>query len=73
MRTYDSHQPYFRGVAMALILFGAVLFAVGLSQWVLNLWWVSTYFMPSVKVMAGAVIMALGYIHLELELIRIRK
>lgn len=61
----------FFGVAMVMILIGAVLFAVGAVAWFLNCYTNTTIVsIPSLKVMGGLVVIALGYIILELELIR---
>lgn len=61
----------FVGVAITFILIGAALFAFGLVSWLVNALGATTVVaMPSVKIMGGVVIMALGYIQLELGLIR---
>ena len=70
---FDPHQPYFRGVAMALIILGAALFALGGVEWTYNWYAAGTFTAPLFKVIGGLVVIALGYIHLELELIRIQK
>jgi len=61
----------FFGVAIIMILIGAALFAIGVVAWIANNYTNSTIIsIPSLKVMGGLVTMALGYIILELELIR---
>lgn len=66
----DKRLP-FRGVALALIVLGAGIFAFGLVAWKLSMFWhVASISAPFEKAMGGAIIMALGYIVLELELIR---
>lgn len=62
----------FFGVALAIILFGAAVMAFGVVGWLGNTyeWWDKTVAFPSLKIIGGACIIALGYIHLELELIR---
>lgn len=71
-KKFDAHQPYFYGVAIAAILFGAAILSVGLAQWATNTWGNTAFFAPSLKVMGGAFITLLGYINLELELLRIK-
>ena len=68
----DKHKPYFRGVAMAIILCGVFLLAVGIVEMSLNLWRSSSYSQPFFKIVGGFIVLALGYIHLELEEIRIK-
>lgn len=70
-RTRD-HTPYFQGVAIALILAGASIFAIGSLQWLLNFFADYGFASPSFKIIGGLVVTALGYIHLELELQRIK-
>lgn len=68
---HGTAEISFFGVALFLILLGAGVFAVGLIGWLLNaLRDDQSVFMPSLKIMGGAIIMALGYIHLELEMLR---
>jgi hypothetical protein len=67
----DPSKASFYGVALALIILGAAVFALGLVGWLCNYYSESTVLsIPSVKVMGGAIITALGYILLELEMIR---
>ena len=59
------------GVAMAFILLGAILFTVGIVAWIVNCYAQNAVISsPSIKGMGGLVILALGYILLELEMIR---
>jgi hypothetical protein len=59
------------GVAVTFILIGAALFAFGLVSWLINsASGLTVVFEPSGKVMGGLIVMALGYIQLELGLIR---
>lgn len=60
----------FYSVALFIILAGAVLLAVGVMQLVGQMFWQWRYGWPMAKIMAGLIIIALGYIVLELELIR---
>ena len=59
------------GVAITFIVIGAAIFAFGLVSWLINMSsGQEVVFVPSMKVIAGLVVMALGYIQLELGLIR---
>lgn len=58
-------------VAMTVIFMGAAVFAFGISGWLIN--WTNNEVIvaiPSMKVLGGIVIMSLGYIQLELGLLR---
>ena len=68
--TKRPEDASFMGVAMALIILGAGIFALGVVCWILNLGWDYSFVSPSTKVMGGAIIGALGYVVLELELLR---
>lgn len=61
----------FIAVALCVIFVGAAIFAFGISGWLIN----STQqevvvAIPSMKIIGGMVIMSLGYIQLELGLLR---
>jgi uncharacterized membrane protein YidH (DUF202 family) len=61
----------FYGVAMGLIILGAIIFVYGLVAWLFNIFSTDAgFYFPSFKVIGGATILALGYIQLELELLR---
>lgn len=61
----------FVGVAMSFILVGAAIFAFGLIGWLVNsMVEENINALPSLKVIGGLVVMALGYIQLELGLLR---
>lgn len=61
----------FFGVAMAIILAGAILFSIGLVAWILNSYSNSAVVTnPSIKAMGGLMIIGIGYIILILEEIR---
>jgi hypothetical protein len=71
-RKFDNHKPYFRGVALATLLVGAVLAALGAAELILNLWGNGTFTSPIFKIIGGLAVMSLGYIHLELEMMRVK-
>lgn len=61
----------FIAVALTMILIGAAIFAFGLVGWLINVSQQEVVMVfPSVKVIGGLVVMSLGYIQLELGLIR---
>ncbi len=61
----------FKSVGLATILVGAALVSFGLVTWLWNYFSAETVFaFPSVKFIGGLITCALGYIILELELIR---
>ena len=68
----NKHKTYFKGVALATILCGAVILALGLVEWGMNYWGSSSFSEPVLKVIGGLVVLSLGYIHLELELLRVK-
>lgn len=69
---FDMHKPYFRGVALGMILAGAAVIALGIVELAANLYYDTAFFIPSLKLTGGLIVTALGYILLELELIRIK-
>lgn len=69
---FDSKKPYFQGVAIATLLAGAVILSLGIVELGFNLWGNTDYTAPFFKVVGGLVVISLGYIHLELEMIRIK-
>lgn len=71
-RKFDSHKPYFRGVAVATLLAGAMVVALGAAELVLNLGWNYDFTSPMFKIIGGLMVMSLGYIHLELEMMRVK-
>lgn len=60
----------FYGVAGFIILMGAAGVAVGGVQWLMNYYGEFGFTWPMVKIFGGMVVLALGYIVLELELMR---
>ena len=68
---HKREDKSFVAVALTFILIGAGIFAYGIVGWLMN---VASQDMlvvfPSIKVMGGLVIMCLGYIQLELGLLR---
>lgn len=68
-RDYDKIS--FRGVGLAMILFGAIVCAIGLASWLITaLGFGTTLAFPFFKAMGGVVILGIGYLILELELLR---
>ncbi len=67
-----DHQKSFYSVAMALIITGIIILGLGLAGWVMNYFSFDFCYLtiPSLKVMGGLVILSLGYIILELDLLR---
>lgn len=68
-RKREDHS--YVAVAMMFIIAGAFIFAFGTFSYLVNMF-ASLNFIafPSVKIMGGLIIMALGYIQLELGLLR---
>lgn len=61
----------FVAVALCVIFFGAAIFAFGASGWLINFAQNDVVVaIPSMKVIGGLIIMSLGYIQLELGLLR---
>lgn len=67
---FEKGKTYFLGVAIAIILSGAALVAVGLVEWILQYGWNHHFGDPMAKVYSGLIILSLGYVVLELEMIR---
>lgn len=66
-----SNACSFYDVALFLIIVGIIIFTYGLVGWVFNTLGNSCHFVqPSTKIIGGMIILGLGYIHLELELLR---
>ena len=61
----------FMAVAMAMIVIGVVIFVFGALGWWINVSADQTLVaFPSIKVIGGLIVMSLGYIQLELGLLR---
>jgi hypothetical protein len=71
-KNFDNHKPYFRGVAIATLLCGAVIIALGVVELAMNILGSSDYTAPLFKIIGGLAVTSLGYIHLELEMLRIK-
>lgn len=72
-KKFDSKKPYFWSVAIATLLSGAAILALGLVELGFNLWRDGNFSSPMSKVIGGLAVLSLGYIHLELELMRVGK
>lgn len=68
---HKREDKSFVAVAMTMILIGAAIVAFGLVGWLVNVSAASVVVVfPSMKVIGGFIIIALGYIQLELGLLR---
>lgn len=66
-----NEDKSFVAVALVFILLGAAIFAFGAVSWMINTMQQQTIVaIPSVKVIGGLLVMSLGYIQLELGLLR---
>ncbi len=65
-----SKDDSFVEVGATVILFGAFVLAVGLVQWVFDYIGLYSFGYPVIKILGGAVVLTLGYILLEIDLIR---
>lgn len=71
---HRNQDKSFYGVSIGMILVGTVIFVFGALGWWVNLSADDVVIaFPSFKVIGGLVIMALGYIQLELGLLRLHK
>ncbi len=67
----ERQSKSFMGVAMMFILVGIVIFVFGGLGWLINSSQQLTIMNePSAKIIGGLIIMALGYIQLEIGLLR---
>lgn len=66
----DPEKIGFFGVSILLILAGIIIFSFGTVMWLFNYFGDSTFSIPSSKIMGGLIILALGYVVLELEFLR---
>ena len=71
-KNFDTSKAYFQGVAMAFIVIGATLVASGGVACLVNLSGSDYFSNPAMVLIGGLIVMALGYIHLELEMIRVQ-
>ncbi|MBI4947963.1 hypothetical protein HY844_00155 [Candidatus Berkelbacteria bacterium] len=66
-----NEDKSFVAVALVFILLGAAIFAFGAVSWMINTMQQQTIVaIPSIKVIGGLLVMCLGYIQLELGLLR---
>ncbi len=70
---FEADKAYFYPVALGFILIGATIFALGGVEWLFNYFGDYSFHNPLAKFIAGIVVMGIGYIHLELEMIRTKK
>lgn len=69
----DAKKRGFMGVAITTLLAGATIIALGLVELGFNLWDKGTFASPMSKIIGGLIVLSLGYIHLELEIMRLAK
>lgn len=68
---HKREDKSFVAVAMTMIMIGAAIVAFGLVGWLVNVSNSEVVIVfPSVKIIGGFIIVALGYIQLELGLLR---
>jgi hypothetical protein len=68
--TKNSKMP-FRGVAMGLIVFGVIILSVALACWFVSIYSGYSFInAPFEKLIGGTIIAGIGYVVLELELLR---
>ena len=68
----DYNKISFMGVGMAFILFGAIVFAFAITAWFLQFFGysITNCAFPFFKAIGSAAIIGLGYVILEIELLR---
>ena len=68
---HRREEKSFVGVALLMILLGAAIFAYGAVGWLVNVTEQELIIAtPSQKIIGGLVVISLGYIQLELSLLR---
>ena len=68
-RDYDKIS--FRGVGLALIIFGVLICGAALAAWLLRYFgYENVCALPFFKVIGGVIIIGIGYLVLEVELLR---
>lgn len=73
MNHNERQNRSFLGVSIMFILLGAGIFSYGAVAWFYNYFTeTNLVYLPSSKIIGGLVVIALGYIIFELELIRKR-
>jgi len=69
----ERQNRSFLGVSIFFILLGVSIFSFGSVAWIFNYLSETNFvFFPSFKVVGGLILVALGYVIFELELIRKR-
>ena len=68
----DYNKISFHGVGLAFILFGGIVFAFAFAAWFLQFYGYTTSVcaFPFFKAIGSALVIGLGYVVLELELLR---
>lgn len=71
MFSKKGSEHSFYGVAMLVIVLGVIIFTYGAAAWLFNVFSIdSGFYFPSFKVVGGLIVLTLGYIMLELEMLR---
>lgn len=66
----DSKMP-FRGVALGFIIFGVVILSIAMASWFISVYTAFSFInAPFEKLIGGVIITGIGYVILELELMR---
>lgn len=71
-KNFDPHKSYFHGVALSIIIIGASIATIGTVEWISNMANDSGFSSPALKVIGGLIILALGYVQIEIELLRLQ-
>lgn len=68
---HRREERSFLGVALMMIMFGAAIFAYGVVGWLTNVSQQEIIIAtPAQKIIGGLIVISLGYIQLELSLLR---
>lgn len=71
MREINLKNMPFKGVGMAMIIFGALVVGICSAAWIMAYFWnMFIISMPFTKLIGGLIVVSLGYVILELELMR---
>jgi hypothetical protein len=68
-----TKNPTFWTLRSLRLLSGAAILALGLVELGFNVWGNESFASPMSKVIGGLIVLSLGYIHMELEMMRVKK